>query len=183
MATSKTTNEANTYLPRNKFQKLFEHLAGEFDDSGYALYVARLIDIECRNYASGLKPSRRPTDWGPIVDALNTLILSYNTTPHRIAPRCFVRRPNMMQMIYWLEDVKEMRDLQTELNPKKPRGAPPNERRSELIRQLWRNYPKGTAKKTEGSHFEKTVQMVLSWLEPSPKDLHKTIIKALKGCN
>ena len=68
------------------------------------------------------------------------------------------------------------------------RGRPRNQRVDDLIAYVWDLYPKGAAKKGAGSHFERTIHMLLGFLnfyrrdEEDPDDynaLHNRIINSL----
>lgn len=60
------------------------------------------------------------------------------------------------------------------------RGAPPDWLRDRLINLIHAVYPPGAAKKSDGSHFEQTVAMVLRFIDREPGDVHGLVIAALK---
>ena len=75
------------------------------------------------------------------------------------------------------------REILLEIPKKKGKGRPPLTRcREDLIKRIYGHYPKELRKKSYESNFEKTVKMILDWVEPSPPtDIHAAIIRAL-GC-
>lgn len=54
--------------------------------------------------------------------------------------------------------------------------------RDSLVKAIFSSYPPGVAKKTNGSHFEETVRIVLAFIEKekSSENIHKLILRSLK---
>lgn len=71
---------------------------------------------------------------------------------------------------------------EAELQQPKRQGRRPQQWRDELIAAVFHAYPIGLAKKSEGSHFERTVEMLLGFLNREVSDLHGVVIDALKRC-
>ena len=59
-------------------------------------------------------------------------------------------------------------------------GRPPDEFRDELIAVIYSAYPPGEGTKSRGSHFERTVEMVLGYIGREVEDVHGLIVKALR---
>jgi len=64
--------------------------------------------------------------------------------------------------------------------PRARRGRPPLDWRDRVISVVFSLYPEGAAKKTAGSHFEQTVEIVLELLDHEVADIHSVIVDALK---
>jgi hypothetical protein len=62
------------------------------------------------------------------------------------------------------------------------RGRPSTTWRDQLIAVAFSVYPAGEAKKTAGSHFEQTVEMLLEFLNAEIADTHGLVRDALSRC-
>lgn len=61
-------------------------------------------------------------------------------------------------------------------------GRPPLVWRDRLIAVVYSIYPEGTALKSQGSHFERLVELLLEWLGAEIDDVHSVIIDAMRRC-
>lgn len=52
--------------------------------------------------------------------------------------------------------------------------------RDDLIALVFGRYPRGAAKKSVGSHFEQTIEMILGYLNKEVSDVHGVIVDALR---
>lgn len=83
----------------------------------------------------------------------------------------------------WIDLNTIARNTYQDIPSKKSRGRPKTTAlRNDLIVSIYRLYdPDQYGLKSENSHFEKTVRMVLSWVEyDAPQDLHSLIMRASK---
>ncbi len=60
------------------------------------------------------------------------------------------------------------------------RGTPRDVHRDNLIAMIYSLYPPGAAKKTQGSHFEQTVEMVLQFVGRDIQNIHGLVLAALE---
>jgi hypothetical protein len=58
-------------------------------------------------------------------------------------------------------------------------GHPPDDARDALVSVIYSVYPSGSATRTRGSHFERTVALVLDWCGRGIKGVHKLIHESL----
>jgi hypothetical protein len=59
-------------------------------------------------------------------------------------------------------------------------GRPPLRWRDKLIMYVYKVYPAKTATKSVGSHFERTVEMLLGFLARDVEDIHGVVVDALR---
>ncbi len=65
--------------------------------------------------------------------------------------------------------------------PARGRGAPADDARDKLVSVVFAVYPPDAAKRTRGSRFEKTVEMVLGFcLGRDVEDVHRLVREALR---
>jgi hypothetical protein len=64
--------------------------------------------------------------------------------------------------------------------PRPRRGRTPLDWRDDLVSLAYSLYPEGEAAKSEGSHFESTVAMLLQYLDAEVNDVHSVVVDALR---
>lgn len=80
-----------------------------------------------------------------------------------------------------LERLEEVAEAEAATQTSRRRGRPSLAWRDELIRSVLDAYPQGEAMLGRGSHFERTVEMLLSWLGDKPADVHDVVVRAVGG--
>lgn len=153
---------------------LLNHLCGVMTDGSAHLMVER-IDDACARYLDFVSP-------GPVVDYMELIKSVQHVLESLRNPATDgMHRPDRGQLERYLVDLTKQQRFN--YPQKRGRGRPRKEYRAELIQVLYSCYPRGKAKKSVGSHFEKTVEKVFDILEISPADLHKAVWKALPKRN
>jgi hypothetical protein len=159
-------------MDKKQSNRLYRHLSQEMDRD-YAAFVTQLIKYDCENYLNHLDfISGELPDYSEIIDATQTVIDSLHATITN-----HLKKPDELQLLQYLHTLQAGQDLTQSLKP--GRGTPKKTHRDDIIRNIYNYYPDGTAKITVGSHFERTVEIVLDFLEPPLKDIHRTIRIAL----
>lgn len=166
-------------LPQKRQQELFDHLVKELEADYAAFCVCSLaFDMEAysitdQNTAPTVADYRKVMDASHDARRLYRLCCDYQHL-EKYAAYCWALSNDLMI---------DAKDASQTIPKKRGRGRPPANRcREELIKRIYGHYPKELKKKSANSHFEKTVEMILGWVEPSPpQDIHAAIIRAL-GC-
>lgn len=91
---------------------------------------------------------------------------------NRFAPSRFV------EMLVYLSRRAADRSLVYEIEP--GRGRKPIEWRDDLIEIVYRCYPSGSVVKSDGSHFEETIEMILGYIDKEVSDVHSVVMDALR---
>lgn len=172
--------EISLSLSKERQEELFNHLERKFDQE-YADFCIQSLDADIDEYNLGdvyydatFKDYREIQDASNDAYALADLCTTLDEQEHF---------KNCMTVHYMLQ--KLAKDTFNSLPPmKKKRGRPrKNYRREVLIKRIYAHYKrKERGNLIEGSHFEETVSLILSWVEPSPPtDTHSTIMRTLKS--
>jgi hypothetical protein len=165
--------DGQPFLKQNQIDTLLNHLCDEFEPE-YAHYFIQLVDGHCADYYPLLKSrSESFADHSKLIESLKMVIESLHWFS-----TMGMKKPDGLQLLDYLAAIE--RNHRLGLSQKRSKGAPKKTDRDDLIRAIYAYYPRDKAKKTEGSHFERTVEMVLGIVDSIPKDLHKTICNALK---
>ncbi len=172
--------KSNAELPISidKQNELFNHLRIKFGEERAEAYVFSMAyDIGAFGFGYSMSDCTY-TDYLRAEDQANAAYGLYQTCKGSIdldkySGHCWALSCDLKKIA---------RDTYQAISPKRGRGRPKTTQlRNELIARIFEYYPKlEKGHKTEGSHFEKTIQMILFMIEPSPpEDVHSVIIRAL----
>jgi hypothetical protein len=164
------------FLKPKQAYKLLNHLAQKLDPD-YSAYVTRRIDADCSNYIHRIDFDAENI---PDLSELKESALKIAESLHWSVFNLWEREalPDEHQLLSFAAMLERKQAVYETL--KRKQGGQQKQHRDELISRIYSYYPNGSAKKTRGSHFEQTIEMVIGFLEPPPKDIHKTILNAMK---
>lgn len=165
-------------------ERLEVHLATKFDghangfsDAVFAIAEAfRYASVEIR-YEDALRRERTESrrHFARLVEHAAALRSSLATE----RPLWNTSEINWKRLDADLETLIRSASVHAESKPAK-RGAPPLEWRDNLISVVFSVYPMSRAKKSDGSHFEQTVSLLLEFLGLPLSDPHKQIEQSLR---
>lgn len=163
-----------------KYQKqaLFNHFRQKFD-AEHACFCVEMIAFSIDDYANGLL--NPPSNYNDYQYAQNDALKAYEL--YTVCKGLKLDKYTATLHALWNDLNTVARNAYQYIPPKKGRGRPKTTTlRNAMIASIYRLYdPNERGHKAENSHFEKTVEMVLKWVEGNaPQDLHSLIMRALK---
>lgn len=169
--------ESSIQLSEKRQQELLAHLIDKFDEE-YAVFCVFSLASDMEEFSSaGQYIDWEFSDYRKRMDASQAAHRLYRLcrdTPgiEKYFPTCWALSSDL---------AKQAQAIREEIPEKRGKGRPPATRcRDELIRRIYGHYPEALRKKSINSHFEKTVEMILRWVEPMPPDdIHAAVIRAL----
>jgi hypothetical protein len=158
--------------------QLFDHLRMKFDDA-YAWFCVGSLAYDIEAFGQGYsEPDSTYLDYQYAEDDATKAYQLYRTCKgspslDKYSACCWALSCDLKSIALNTYQV---------ILKKRGRGRPGTTKlRNALIARIYGHYPmREKGHKTEGSHFEQTVQIILKWIEPSPpEDVHSAIIRAL----
>lgn len=157
---------------------LLNHLKLKFDVL-YADFCVEMIAFSIDDYVNGiLNP---PSDYNDYQYAQNDALKAYEL--YTVCKGLNLDKYTATLHALWCDLRTVAHNTYQNIPPKKVRGRPKTTAlRNAMITSIYRLYDiKERGHKSENSHFENTVRMVLKWVEGEPpQDLHSLIMRALK---
>ena len=165
-------------ITKDQDKALFNHLIHYFDDE-YVAVCIEMIAYSIDDYANGIL--NKPSEYNDYQYAQNDALKAYEL--YTVCKSLKLDKYTATLHALWCDLNMIALNTLNDIPPKKGRGRPKTTAlRNALIASIYRLYnPNDLGIKTENSHFERTVGMVLTWVEgTSPQDLHSLIMRALK---
>lgn len=168
-------------ITKDQVQALFNHLRQHSTfEIDYLYFCIDMIDLSISDYAEGIL--NKPSEYNDYQYAQNDAIKAYELYTFCKDDLSLDKYTATLRAL-WCDLSMMARNTLQDIPPKKGRGRPKTTAlRNALIASIYRLYnPNERGHKTENSHFERTVGMVLTWVEgAAPQDLHSLIMRALK---
>lgn len=167
-------------ITKDQEAALFKHLRKHQKfDVEYACFCVEMIAFSIDDYVNGLLNT--PSTYNDYQYAQNDAIKAYEL--YYVCKGAHLEKYRATLYALWQDLTVIARNIYQSIPQKKSRGRPKTTAlRNAMIASIYRLYDQNEyGIKSENSHFERTVGMVLTWLEPdAPQDLHSLIMRALK---
>ncbi len=185
-------NERRQILSPEQIDELAEHLGEVLLDAEELATAVFAIDMAANSCRKG---APTPSEWKELRETnhAHMLLVAARATKLRALLRADLpiglrARPLWKTAgLDWerfdadLETIADSATAEAEWGaPQKGAGRPADESRDKLISVVHNIYAEGVRSKSRGSHFERTVEMVLGHLDREVEDVHSLIVNALR---
>lgn len=143
------------------------------------------LDLECDIASRGTTALSRRKFWRELDQDLDRFVRAID------AVEAMMHRPNVGAAFATVDEMADLFECITRVRKNTEsarayadvqlasRGRPRKLWRDNLVHRVYSIYPKGSAAKSHGSHFEETVGLLLGYLKREVDDVHSAVMDAL----